>query len=233
MKPGMQEAPLPPVTGIAKLSCCFIIELIGDKTFQGVNFFAPKCHLESIMLFNSNNKKVLGALVACSVWLTPVWAQDSSTTEQVKEKSAEKPAAKANPKRLPVKNEKLDRSGKPRQGKASYYANSFAGKKMADGTPMNPNANIAASRTLPLGTKVEVTNLENGKSEVVEVRDRGPYVEGRIVDVSPKVAEKLDMKDDGVASVVVKPIELPPDDSAPASKTASSDTSPGANTSGN
>ncbi|NEX64097.1 septal ring lytic transglycosylase RlpA family protein [Noviherbaspirillum galbum] len=104
---------------------------------------------------------------------------------------------------------KLDRSGKARKGKASYYANSFAGKKMADGTPMNPNENIAASRTLPLGTKAEVTNLENGKSEVVEVRDRGPYVGGRIVDVSPKVAEKLDMKEDGVAPVVVKPIELP------------------------
>jgi len=80
---------------------------------------------------------------------------------------------------------------------------------MADGTPMNPNANIAASRTLPLGTKAEVINLQNGKSEVVEIRDRGPYVAGRIVDVSPKVAEKLDMKKEGVAPVVVKPIEVP------------------------
>ncbi|HJV76058.1 MAG TPA: septal ring lytic transglycosylase RlpA family protein, partial [Noviherbaspirillum sp.] len=55
----------------------------------------------------------------------------------------------------------------------------------------------------------EVTNLANGKSEVVEIRDRGPYVDGRIVDVSPKVAEKLDMKKEGVAPVVVKPIEVP------------------------
>lgn len=106
----------------------------------------------------------------------------------------------------------LDHSGKPRHGKASYYGKKFHGKKMADGTPMNPDSNVAASRTLPLGTKAEVTNLENGKSEVVEIRDRGPYVAGRIVDVSPKVAEKLDIKKEGVAPVVVTPIEVPQPD---------------------
>lgn len=105
---------------------------------------------------------------------------------------------------------KLDRSGKPRKGKASFYAKRFAGRKMADGTPMNPNANIAASRTLPLGTKAEVVNLENGKSTVVEIRDRGPYVDGRIVDLTPKVARDLDFVEDGVAPVEVRPIELPP-----------------------
>lgn len=80
---------------------------------------------------------------------------------------------------------------------------------MADGTPMNPKADIAASKTLPLGTKARVTNLENGKSATVTIRDRGPYVAGRIVDVSPKVAEKLDMKEAGVAPVVVAPIAVP------------------------
>lgn len=74
---------------------------------------------------------------------------------------------------------------------------------------MDPNSNAAASKTLPLGTKAEVTNLETGKSEVVEIRDRGPYVDGRIVDVTPKTAEKLEMKKDGVAPVEVKPIEVP------------------------
>jgi rare lipoprotein A len=106
----------------------------------------------------------------------------------------------------------LDRSGKVRHGKASYYGKEFHGRKMADGTRMNPKANIAASRTLPLGTKARVTNLENGKSEVVEIRDRGPYVDGRIVDVSPKVADKLEMKQQGVAPVEVKPIEVPQKD---------------------
>ena len=112
----------------------------------------------------------------------------------------------------------LVRSGEPRTGEASYYGKEFHGRTMADGTPMNPQSNVAASRTLPLGTKAKVTNLENGRSAVVEIRDRGPYVDGRIVDVSPKVADKLDMKGDGVAPVVVKPIEVPqPDGSAGAS----------------
>ena len=102
-----------------------------------------------------------------------------------------------------------DRSGNTQTGKASYYGREFYGKTMADGTPMNPQSTVAASRTLPLGTKAEVTNLENGKSEVVEIRDRGPYVKGRIIDVSPKVADKLDIKEQGVAPVEVAPIEIP------------------------
>lgn len=103
----------------------------------------------------------------------------------------------------------LDRTGKARKGKASYYGDEFAGRKMADGTPMDPESNIAASRTLPIGTKAKVTNLENGKSAVVEIRDRGPYVEGRIVDVTPSVAERLGMKEKGVAHVEVAPITVP------------------------
>lgn len=103
----------------------------------------------------------------------------------------------------------LDRSGEPRRGKASFYHDKFAGRKMADGTPMNPDANIAASRTLPLGTRAEVVNLENGKSAEVEIRDRGPYVDGRIVDLSPKVARDLEITEQGIAAVEVRPVELP------------------------
>jgi len=106
----------------------------------------------------------------------------------------------------------LDRSGRPREGKASWYGGEFAGKPMADGTPMKPQSNNAASKTLPLGTKARVTNLDNGKSAVVEIRDRGPYVDGRIVDVSPHTAKQLGMKQRGVAPVEVAPIELPQDD---------------------
>ena len=120
--------------------------------------------------------------------------------------SSQKPGAKG------ANNAALDHSGKARRGKASYYGGKFKGKKMADGSPMNPNANAAASKTLPLGTTARVTNLESGKSAVVRIRDRGPYVPDRIVDVTPKVAEKLDMKEDGVAPVVVKPIAVPQPD---------------------
>lgn len=141
--------------------------------------------------------KLAPILLAFLAWsTTPVHAVDpASETSKSTAKSMTK---------------KLDRSGKSRKGKASYYGKKFHGKKMADGTPMDPNSNVAASKTLPLGTKAKVTNLENGKSEIVEIRDRGPYVEGRIVDVTPRTAEKLDIKKDGVAPVEVTPIEVPP-----------------------
>jgi rare lipoprotein A len=141
--------------------------------------------------------------------------EPSPSTTPPSEAPAKHKAHKARAKRTggkAAKGHELDHSGRAKKGKASYYAKSFAGKKMADGTPMNPNANIAASKTLPLGTKAEVVNLENGKSAQVEIRDRGPYVDGRIVDLSPKVAEKLDMREDGVAPVLVKPIEVPQPD---------------------
>lgn len=108
------------------------------------------------------------------------------------------------------------RQVKRQVGKASYYSRKFAGKRMADGTRMNPDSNVAASKTLPLGTKAEVTNLETGKSTVVEIRDRGPYVDGRVIDLSPKAAEKIDMKKDGVAPVEVTPIEIPAPRGSPA-----------------
>jgi rare lipoprotein A len=105
----------------------------------------------------------------------------------------------------------LDRSGKVQKGVASYYGPGFAGKKTASGKPMKPGHMTAASPTLPLGTKAKVTNRENGRSAHVTVTDRGPYAKGRIIDVSPKAAEQLDMKDDGVAPVKVQPTELPPE----------------------
>lgn len=109
-----------------------------------------------------------------------------------------------------VANPKLDHSGKARKGKASYYGRQFYRKKMANGKPLNPDKHVAASKTLPLGTVAKVTNLKTGKSDIVTIEDRGPYVKGRIVDVSPKAAEKIDLKKDGVAPVEVKPLVVPP-----------------------
>jgi len=104
-----------------------------------------------------------------------------------------------------------DRSGRKRIGTASVYARRFAGRKMADGTRMDPHADNAASKTLPLGTEAKVTNLENGRSATVTIQDRGPYVKGRIVDLSPATADKIGITpQDGVAKVAVEPIALPP-----------------------
>lgn len=119
-----------------------------------------------------------------------------------KDASKAKAASKA-------KKPRLDHSGIRKRGKASYYSRRFAGRTMADGTPMNPASNAAASRTLPLGTTARVTNLENGRSAVVEIRDRGPYVGDRSIDVTPKTARELDMTEQGVVPVEIAPIEVP------------------------
>jgi len=104
----------------------------------------------------------------------------------------------------------LDRTGKKRIGKASFYAKKFSGRKMADGNIMELHDNNAASKTLPLGTIAKVTNLDNGKSAVVTIEDRGPYVDGRIVDLSPATADKIGIsKGQGVAKVAVAPIAVP------------------------
>ncbi len=111
----------------------------------------------------------------------------------------------------PVAKPVLDRSGKKRIGTASVYARRFAGRKMADGTRMDAHADNAASKTLPLGTQAKVTNLETGQSATVTIQDRGPYVKGRIVDLSPATADQIGITPkEGIAKVEVKPIALPP-----------------------
>ena len=96
-------------------------------------------------------------------------------------------------------------------GVASYYAPQLAGKPTASGEPLKPNALTAASRSLPLGATAKVTNTENGRSVTVEITDRGPYAKNRVLDVSPKAAEHLGFKDDGVANVAVQPLKAPPE----------------------
>jgi len=119
--------------------------------------------------------------------------------------------ASAQARETPAAGSKLDRSGRKRIGVASVYARRFAGRKMADGTRMDPHDDNAASKTLPLGTEAKVTNLETGQSASVTIQDRGPYVKGRIVDLSPATAEKIGITPkEGVAKVAVEPTALPP-----------------------
>jgi rare lipoprotein A len=102
-----------------------------------------------------------------------------------------------------------DRSGKKRIGIASYYHSMFSGRKMADGKRFDPDGINAASKSLPLGTLARVTNLETNQSAVVRIQDRGPYVDGRIIDLSPRVAQELGMTHKGLAKVAVTPITVP------------------------
>jgi rare lipoprotein A len=89
------------------------------------------------------------------------------------------------------------------KGSASFYADSFQGKRTANGERFNQKKKSAAHKTLPFGTKVKVTNLKNGKSVKVRINDRGPFVAGRIIDLSKRAAQKIDMKKDGVVSVEI------------------------------
>lgn len=88
-------------------------------------------------------------------------------------------------------------------GGASWYGPGFHGKTTASGARFNENAMTAAHRTLPLGTVVKVTNQKTGKSVKVTINDRGPFVRGRIIDLSKAAAAKLGTKQAGVGRVCV------------------------------
>ncbi len=90
------------------------------------------------------------------------------------------------------------------QGIASWYGPGFHGKKTTSGTVYDQHGMTAAHQTLPLGSSVRVTNLANGKSVTVLINDRGPFVKGRIIDLSYAAARAVDMIRPGTAPVVVE-----------------------------
>lgn len=95
------------------------------------------------------------------------------------------------------------------RGDASYYAQSFTGQQTASGESFDPEALTAAHPTLPLGTRVRVTNAENQRHVTVRINDRGPYADGRIIDLSPAAARRLHMTHDGVTPVALQIISRP------------------------
>jgi len=92
------------------------------------------------------------------------------------------------------------------KGKASYYHDSLHGNPTASGEPYDRNALTAAHRSLPFGTQLLVRNLENGKTIQVRVNDRGPFVAGRIIDLSRRGAEDLAFVRAGVVDVTIEVI---------------------------
>jgi rare lipoprotein A len=89
-------------------------------------------------------------------------------------------------------------------GLASWYGDDFHSRKTANGDTFDMDSMTAAHRTLPMPSVLKVTNLENGRSALLVVNDRGPFVNGRIIDVSKKAAEELGFLKNGVAKVKVK-----------------------------
>ena len=92
------------------------------------------------------------------------------------------------------------------KGKASFYAQKFHGRKTASGERLHKDSLTCAHRTYPFGTKLKVYNPANGRSVVVKVTDRGPFVRGRIIDLSWGAARDLGILSQGIATVTVEPL---------------------------
>ncbi|QSE98380.1 septal ring lytic transglycosylase RlpA family protein [Fulvivirga lutea] len=93
------------------------------------------------------------------------------------------------------------------EGKASYYADKFEGRPTASGEKYKHSKLTAAHKTLPFGTIVKVTNVKNNKTVEVRINDRGPFVEGRVIDLSKSAAEKLNFINDGLADVKIEVVD--------------------------
>ncbi|MCK9619218.1 MAG: septal ring lytic transglycosylase RlpA family protein [Methylobacter sp.] len=136
-------------------------------------------------------KQLLGVLpvtVICALALLGCNSEHSN--EQAKQAQQQKESAATAPVHKEV-------------GEASWYGPGFHGKETSSGEAFNQQEMTAAHPSLPMGTKAEVTNLENDKKVEVRINDRGPYAENRVIDLSSAAANKLDMKTDGTAQVKI------------------------------
>jgi rare lipoprotein A len=146
---------------------------------------------------------IAGAATLAACAQSPYRSQHSglrSTTRQAAIEQPRRPVAVASVVRRKPAPEASEASttGKSQGGVASFY---WQGSKTASGEKFNPGELTAAHPTLPFGTKLRVTNTHTGRSVTVRVNDRGPYVPGRVVDVSYSAAEALGMVNKGVAPV--------------------------------
>jgi rare lipoprotein A len=146
-------------------------------------------------------------LIATSAMGEPNLPNSPSALAEAKRLDQEAPVAPP-----PANKVIVDHSGRKEAGQGSFYGREFNGKKMANGKRFDPNTDVAASKSLPLGTIAKVTNRETGKSATVTVEDRGPYVRGRVLDVTRKTAEKLGLVQTGVAPVLIAPVAVPQPD---------------------
>ena len=140
-------------------------------------------------------------LVSCSV--SPRYSSSSSNSNKKVTKSY---SAKKTSKNISKKND--FKVGDIISGISSWYGPNFHGKLTANGEVYDQYGVTAAHKTMPLGTVVKVTNVDNGKSVILRINDRGPYVGNRILDCSYGAATKLGFKDLGTANVEIKIIEL-------------------------
>lgn len=127
----------------------------------------------------------------------------ASAPRYTRNKRAVRPSSKLNTKSNKVSGKTVS-GHHSLQGVASYYGPGFHGKKTASGEQFNMYGLTAAHKTLPFNTKVLVKNLDNGKSVIVRINDRGPYKKGRIIDLSTAAAKEIGLTGTGTAKVKLK-----------------------------
>ena len=153
---------------------------------------------------NLNNKRYLGRIaVGCALLCMglAVSAQETVApqTESPQKESPQKEESKIEEVQIDEPQKEAAKEGVV--GIASYYAAKFHGKRTASGEKFSQKVLTAAHLTLPFGTLLKVTNLQNMKSVIVRVNDRGPHVRGRIVDLSKAAAELIGLRHTGTARV--------------------------------
>src|SRR6266478_3393254 len=144
---------------------------------------------------------LLGCIAGCSLKEEPV---PLPPVTQAHEEAAPAPAPQAP---APQTHEEDAPAGKPKTtqvGTASWYGPGFHGQETASGETFDQHALTAAHRTLPLGTVAKVTNLETGQSVTVTINDRGPYVQGRQLDLSQAAATQIGLTQKGVAKLKIE-----------------------------
>lgn len=109
---------------------------------------------------------------------------------------------------LAVSSENEKSYSRQQVGIASYYGGRFHGRRTANGERYDKNKLTAAHNSYPFGTVVRTTNLKNGRSVVVRINDRGPYVRGRIIDLSVRAAKELDLLERGITKVKVEVLKV-------------------------
>jgi rare lipoprotein A len=142
---------------------------------------------------------LLGCIAGCSLKEEPV---PLPPVPQAQKEAAPAPQAPA-----PQAKEEAAPAGKPETtqvGTASWYGPGFHGHETASGETFDQNALTAAHRTLPLGTEAKVTNLATGQSVQVTINDRGPYVQGRQLDLSKAAATQIGLTTQGLAKVKIE-----------------------------
>jgi rare lipoprotein A len=149
---------------------------------------------------------LMAAAPALSACAQAVLSQDADVTQAGVAQVAKSEVTQAAKSEAPVRAAKHSPSRHSSYGLVSYYS---YGGQTASGEQFDPGKLTAAHRTLPFGTRLQVTNLASGRSVVVRINDRGPFIKGRVVDVSYEAAKELDLLDTGVAKVKVEVLPRP------------------------